>query len=98
MIIKYTEDLDKGFNPLFPNEHYNYFKTKDNKFITVGNLETKFKNNFENVLDKLEQTKTEQDRTNNYFLKHNRDELFVRVYYHNLVFQYRVMRSSSSRS
>ena len=79
MILKYTDDLDKGINPLFPVEHYNYFKTKDNKYISVGNLETKFKNNFEKELDKLDESKHEPDRTHNYFLKHNRDELFVKV-------------------
>lgn len=78
MIMKYTEELDKGINPLFPNENYNYFKTKDNKYITVGNLENKFKKNFEKVLDTVGEPKSE-DRAHNYFLKHNRDELFVRV-------------------
>jgi hypothetical protein len=78
-IMKNTDDLDKGINQMFPAETYNYFKTKDNKHISVGNLETKFKKNFEKVLDSVDEPKSD-DRTHNYFVKHNRDELFVRVF------------------
>lgn len=81
MILKNSDDLDKGINPLFQNDQYGYLKTKDNKFVSIGNLESKFKNNFNTVLNKLDDSKTENnaDRIHNYFLKHNRDELFVRV-------------------
>ena len=32
----------------FPEEHYNYYNTKDNKKISVGNLESKFQDNLYN--------------------------------------------------
>ena len=83
-ILKNSDELDKGNIPLFPNEHYNYFKTKDNKHISVGNLESKFRKNFSNVLEKLDDNISNEynfDNVKNYFMKHNRDELFVKVNY-----------------
>ena len=52
-IKNFAEELDRGENPFFPQEHYNYFKTRDNKFVSVGNLEPKFQDNFKKVLKNL---------------------------------------------
>jgi hypothetical protein len=45
-------ELDKG-ESIFSRDHYNYVKTKDGKYIAMGNLEPKFQDNMKSVLDTL---------------------------------------------
>ncbi len=47
-----TENLDKA-ESIFPRAHYNYVKTKDGKFVSLGNLESKFQNNMKKITEKL---------------------------------------------
>lgn len=97
LIIKRNSELmDKGDNPFLPRDSYNYVKTKDYKYISMGNLEPKFLDSFQKGVEKIynEDEKThrhfhvKKDRTFEYnyetvsevFANHNRDELFVKVY------------------
>lgn len=58
-------DRGEGGNPLFSREHYNYIKTKDHKYISIGNLEHKFQENMKNVVKNLvekDETKLAHDK------------------------------------
>lgn len=48
----YSEEMDKG-ESIFPREHYNFIKTKDGKHISIGNLETRFQDNFKKEVEKI---------------------------------------------
>jgi hypothetical protein len=90
-----AEELDKGDNAFFPREHYNYFKTKDEKYFSIGNLEKKFQQNFINKTgeiikseeNKASMTMTPQNFKDNYdydtvkdlLIKYNRDDLTEKV-------------------
>jgi hypothetical protein len=54
--------LDEGVNPFFPPEHYNYFKTRDGKFVSIGNLEKKFQANLNEEFNGLEKTSTKYSK------------------------------------
>jgi hypothetical protein len=91
-----SEILDKAENPIFPREHYNFLRTKDKKYISVGNLEPKFQKNFIKVFKQIDQpnsidSKTQSnneekkfeynyDTASELFEKHNRDEVFGKLF------------------
>jgi crotonobetainyl-CoA:carnitine CoA-transferase CaiB-like acyl-CoA transferase len=50
-----ANELDKG-ESIFSRDVYNYVKTKDGKYISMGNLENKFQENMKNVIDGLSST------------------------------------------
>ncbi len=43
---------ESGYFPEFDKEHYNIFRTKDNNYFTLGNLEKKFRKDFTGNLPK----------------------------------------------
>lgn len=47
-----ANELDKG-ESLFSRDVYNYVKTKDGKFISMGNLENKFQENMRKIVDDI---------------------------------------------
>lgn len=47
-----ANELDKG-ESLFSRDVYNYVKTKDGKFISMGNLENKFQENMKKIVDDI---------------------------------------------
>jgi hypothetical protein len=82
LIKRYSNKLDIGINPFFPGEHYNYFKTKDDRFISIGNLEEKFQANFNKDLDKLNGISNEpytMSKVKKIIGNRNRDELTTYV-------------------
>lgn len=100
LIKKHADDLDRGDNIYFPKEHYNYFRTRDNKYISIGNLEPKFQENFKKTINKINQEDIKSssnpneenyqdssrfeyniDNVSNVFQNHNRDEIFVKVFF-----------------
>ncbi len=87
-------DLDKA-ESIFSRDVYGYVKTKDGKFVSIGNLENKFQENMKNILDKIqsddgqkqheyeeEENKKQYDLDSiqNIMANRNRDEIFVKFY------------------
>jgi hypothetical protein len=77
LVNRYPSKMDRGENPFFPSQHYNYFKTKDGKFISVGNLEEKFQINFNKDLNKLSGNGSEYsiEKVKDIVAKLDRDDL-----------------------
>ena len=51
-ILNMVEGLDKG-ESIFPVDHYNYIKTNDRKYMSIGNLEQKFQENTNKIVEEL---------------------------------------------
>lgn len=66
LVKDYAEDLDKGENQFFPRDHYNYVKTKDGKYISIGNLESKFQDSFIKGVEKLAKEDEKNGFSSNY--------------------------------
>ena len=79
---------------MFPRDYYNIVKTKDNKFVAMGNLEEKFQDNFKKVFfkeiqkpekfqsncqEKLNTDDLSIDYISKELLSHNRDDIFKMV-------------------
>jgi hypothetical protein len=79
----FADSLDQGVNPFFPKGHYNYFKTKDGRYISIGNLEKKFQKNFIAELEKLDPDSKDKkytiERVMDTISKFDRDELIKKV-------------------
>lgn len=82
-IHSFKEKFDKGEH-MFPGNCYNYYKTKDNKFVSFGNLEKKFQKNFFNVIKIMDKEKRDnknynyraiQDVLSNYTRKEIQDKV-----------------------
>jgi hypothetical protein len=52
LIKTQAEQLDRG-EPIFSPDVYNYFKTKDMKYMSIGNLEPKFQESTKSILEAL---------------------------------------------
>lgn len=51
-----VQGLDKG-EPIFPKDFYNYVKTNDRKYMSIGNLEPKFQENTKKIIENLRKRK-----------------------------------------
>jgi hypothetical protein len=56
LIKTQASQLDKG-ESIFPRDHYNYVKTKDMKYMSIGNLEPKFQENTKKILESISKNK-----------------------------------------
>jgi hypothetical protein len=59
-----ANELDKG-ESLFSRDVYNYVKTKDGKFISMGNLENKFQENMRKIVDDINSSNSQYGTSSN---------------------------------
>lgn len=59
-----ANELDKG-ESLFSRDVYNYVKTKDGKFISMGNLENKFQENMGKIVDDINSSNSQYGTSSN---------------------------------